>query len=137
MYAHRVATKPIRALIVWPDNTHEVRVINQDLPELAEIVGGHLERFSTEHADFWFDEEGKLKDCPVNRAATYLWWKLCPQMEGRDELRGAVYITGLEDGDGWSLPVIDEVVDLYQRIENVIRDEGLTGGPTPSGEPTP
>lgn len=116
-------TESIRVLIIQPDNTHEVRELVHDLPHMREIIGGWLERVNTEHCDLWFDEEGKLKHCPGNQLATYLWWKLAPEMEGRDSLCGPVFVTGPDDGSGYSTSVSDEVIDLYERILAVF-DEG-------------
>lgn len=122
-YARPVATKPIRVLVIHPDNTHEVKEIPQDLPTWQQLVGGYLERAHTEHADLWFDEEGKLKGCPVNRAATYLWWKLAPEMEGQDVIQGPCFVTGLDDEAAYSEPVRDEVVELFERISRAITEE--------------
>jgi hypothetical protein len=115
----RVAARPIRALIIQPDNNHEVREIGQDVRTLQQLVGGYLEAFSSEHCVFWFHEEGALKGMPPNAMATYLWWKVCPEMEERDMLRGPVFVTGPHDEAGDSLPVPDEVIDLYERLEQI------------------
>lgn len=119
-------TDSIRVLIIQPDDTYEVREIEHDLPpHMREIIGGWLERVNTEHCDLWFDEEGKLKECPVNQTAkecpvnqtaTWLWWKLAPEFEGRDVLCGPVFVTGPDDGSGYSTSVSDEVIGLYERI---------------------
>ena len=82
------------------------------------LVGGYIEAVSTDHCIFWRDE-GKLKELPRNTMATYLWWKVNPAMEGRDVLQGPVVVTGVTDDDGDSLPVSDEVVDLYERMEQI------------------
>lgn len=112
----RTMTDSIRVLVIQPDNTYEVRQMEHDLPHMREIIGGWLERASTEHADLWFDEEGKLKGCPFNQLATFLWWKLDPRFEERDVLQGPVFVTGGDDGAGYSTPVSDEVIELFERI---------------------
>lgn len=124
-------TDSIRVLIIQPDGTHEVRDMEHDLPHMREIIGGWIERVTTEHGDLWFDEEGKIKDCPVNTAATCLWWKLDPRFEGLDTLRGPVFVTGSDDGAGYSKPVSDEVIGLYGIIEKIVRegDDGATEDP--------
>lgn len=51
--------------------------------------------------------------------ATYLWWKIEPEMASKDVLQGTVFVTGLADDAGDSLPVPDEVVELYERMEQI------------------
>jgi hypothetical protein len=121
--SQRVAARPIWALIIQPDDTYEVREIAQDIRTLQGLVDGYLEAWSTEHCVFWFNEEGALKGMPPNAMATYLWWKICPEMEERDMLRGPVFVTGPHDEAGDSLPVSDDVIDLYERLDQ-IRAEG-------------
>lgn len=126
-YAASVVAKPIRVLIIRPDDTYEIRVIEQELSVLQEIVGGYVEDINTPHGVFWTDEEGKLKHYPENVLATYLWWNLCPAMEGHDMLQGTVFVTGNADGE-WSEPVSDEVIAYFEEMrtlyeENKRRDE--------------
>lgn len=116
-------TDSIRVLIIQPDNTHEVREIAHDLPHMREIIGGWLERVNTKRCDLWFDEEGKLKKCPINQTATWLWWKLAPEIEGYDVLCGPVFVTGPDDGAGYSTSVSDAVIDLYERIRAVAQED--------------
>ena len=54
--------------------------------------------------------------------ATYLWWKISPEMERKDVLQGPVFVTGLPDDASDSLPVPDEVIDLYERMERIRRE---------------
>jgi hypothetical protein len=121
--SQRVAARPIRALIIQPDNTYEVREIEQDIRTVQGLVGGYLEAISTEHCVFWCNEDGKHHELPCNTMATYLWWKANPTMEGVDVLQGTVFVTGPTDDDMDSLPVPDEVVDLFKRMEQIRREE--------------
>lgn len=131
MYAQRVAVEPIQALIIQPDNTYEVREISQDPPTRQGLVGGYVERVHTEHADLWFDEGGKIKGYPINWPATWLWWKLCPEMEDVDVIAGPCFVTGRDDDAAYSMPVSQGVVGLFERIMAVIGDQGSSGEPTP------
>jgi hypothetical protein len=119
--SQRVAAPPIRALIIYPDDTYELKTVEQDIEVFQRLVGGWVEAIPTEHATFWRDEDGEHKGCPLNTLATYLWWNLCPAMEGKEVLQGAVFITGNADGE-WALPVPDEVVELFERIEQICRE---------------
>lgn len=114
------AAPPIRAIIIESDSTYEVREIEQDLRTLEGLVGGQPELFSTENCTLWFNTV-QCAGMPLNSMATYLWWKLCPAMEGRDALGGTVFVTGPADDCGDSLPVPDEVVELYERMEQIRR----------------
>jgi hypothetical protein len=118
----RVAARPIRALIIQPDNTYEVREVAQELKTLQGLVGGYVEAVSTDHCTFWCDEEGDFKRQPCNILATYLWWKIDPTMEAKDVLQGSVFATGVADDAADSLPVSDGVIDLFERIEQIWRE---------------
>lgn len=115
--SQRVAARPIRALIIQPDDSYEVREIAQDIDTFEGLVDGYVEAISTEHAVFWCD--GKNEELPCNTMATYLWWKISPEMERKDVLQGPVFATGLPDDASDSLPVPDEVIDLYERMEQI------------------
>jgi hypothetical protein len=119
--SQRVAAPPIRTLIIRADNTYEIREIEQDLKTLQGIVGGYVEDIPTQHCVLWRDEESMLKDAPRNMLATFLWWKLCPRVAERAVLRGTVFVTGSAEGE-WCEPVPDEVVELFERMEQIRRD---------------
>lgn len=125
-YAPGVTAQPIEVLLIWPDDTYELRTIDQEIRTFQNLVGGWVEAIPTEHCTLWVDEDGKDKKCPNNSLATYLWWNLNPAMEGRDVLVGTVFITGLSDGEH-SLPVPPEVVEYFHRMRAIYmehRDEG-------------
>jgi hypothetical protein len=122
--SQQVASRPIQALIIQPDSTYEVRTIEQDIGTRQELVGGCIEAVHTEWATLWCDEDGIRHERPTNDLATYLWWKLNPDMEGVDILRGTVFVTGGGDDKGDSLPVPDEVVQLFERLAQIRREHG-------------
>lgn len=119
----------IEALIIQPDGSYEIRVIDQTLTTYRQILGGHLEAVPAgEGAVFWCNEEGKIHGLPRNPMATYLWWKLEPHMEGLDDLRGAVVVTGPTDEDGDSHPVMNAVTDLYRRMHEIKHSAQVSEG---------
>lgn len=118
-YSPTVTANPIQVLIINPDDTYELRVIEQDLKTLQGLVGGWIEAIHTDAACFWADEDGKEKGCPTNSLATYLWWNLKPEMEGLDVLRGPIFLTGHDDGHGNSLPVPDDVIEYFHRMRAI------------------
>jgi hypothetical protein len=123
----QVAAPPIRALIIYPDDTYELRTVKQDLKVLQGLVGGWIEAIPTDAACFWRNEDAEYEGCPVNSLATYLWWTLNPEMEGLEVLRGAIFLTGHDDGRSNSLPVPDEVIEYFDRMQAIYeehKDEG-------------
>lgn len=122
-YAPVVTAKPIQVLVIYPDNSSELKTIEQDLSAFQGLVGGWVEAVITDGAILWADEDGKAKDCPVNTLATYLWWNLNPPMEGHDVLRGPIFVTGLDDGKGNSLPVPAEIIDYFDQMKAIYDEE--------------
>ena len=90
-------------------------------PSTSSTYGGYVEDIPTQHCVLWRDEESMLKDVPRNMLATFLWWKLCPPVAERAVLRGTVFVTGSAEGE-WCEPVLDEVVELFERIEQICRE---------------
>ena len=70
------------------------------LRSLQKAVGGYVEIQRCGDVVLWFNEEGKIKDLPVNKSATLLWWNLIPDVKGVDALRGTVIVTGGPDSAG-------------------------------------
>lgn len=135
-----MVAEPIQALVIQPDDTYVVKTITQDLQTLQGLVGGYIERVNTPHADLWMNEHGKLEGLPINTMATYLWWKLSPEMEAVDTICGTCFVTGGADGHGGMLPVADSVVELYKQMEQIRHEEedgDSSGAPTPPAGPAP
>jgi hypothetical protein len=66
------------------------------LTDYQHAVGGYVELI---HIDFprltmFANEEGKLRNLPVNRRATCLWWLFSPAARGRDFVVGDVVLVG-------------------------------------------
>lgn len=83
------------------------------------------EAVSTEHCTLWTDEQSKQKEKPSNTLATYLWWNLSPEMEGKDALQGTVFVTGPADEDMDSLPVSDAVIEMFESIARIAAQHGV------------
>ncbi|AGT13119.1 hypothetical protein CROSSROADS_133 [Mycobacterium phage Crossroads] len=115
-----------RALVLRPDGTRETVTIPRDHSELRTlqgIVGGYIEGvygWTSEDAEafdvtFMVHSEGKLLNQPVNVQATALWWSFNPGARGVDRLRGVVVVTGGADGEGNTLAVPNQVVEVVER----------------------
>lgn len=126
-YSPIVTAKPIRVLIINPDDTYETRTVEQELKVLQGLVGGWIEVIRTEPACFWANEDGKADGCPVNSLATYLWWVLNPDVEGLDTLRGPIFLTGHDDGHGDSLPISDEVIEKFEQVRAIYEEHKHEG----------
>lgn len=118
--AQLVTAPPIRALMIYPDDTYELKTVEQDLETFQRLVGGWVEGIFTEHCIIWRNEDAEFKGCPINILATYLWWQLCPAMEGKEVLRGAVFVTS-EEGE-WSAPVPEYVVEYFERMRAIYEE---------------
>lgn len=113
-----MAAKPIRALLINTEGEGTIiEELAQDLRTLQTILGGYIEavpglfdRQGRAQAMLWCNEEGKLKDLPINHRATALWWALDAAARGMDQLRGTVIVTGGADGNGDMLP-LPEVIE--------------------------
>jgi len=121
-YSAAVTAHPIRAIIIQPDSTYEITNFKQDPGSVQAVVGEHIESVTTERCTLWCDEESELKDYPCNLAATYLWWSLTPEMEGKDVLQGTVLVTGPANEAMESDPVPDDVISLMATIGRIVRE---------------
>jgi len=117
-----MAAPHIRAVVVQPDMSYEILEVEQDLVTFKGIVGDYLEAIYTYCCTIWCNGEGIRLEMPINRVATYLWWALQPEMAGRDIIRGPVFITGLADEAADSLPVRDDVIDLFKRVAQLTKE---------------
>ncbi|QSM01047.1 hypothetical protein SEA_NANOSMITE_2 [Mycobacterium phage Nanosmite] len=129
-YSATVTAPSILALIIQPDGTHEIREVDQSTAVYRQIVGGEPGTVNTQSATFWNIEGGKEQGLPFNSLATYLWWKLQPEMEAVDMLCGTVVVTGPADEAGDSDPVPSAVLDLFGSMA-AIRSEWVIEGQDP------
>lgn len=122
----------ITALKFSPDGTVERIALPKDsaaqLRELQGITGGYIQGVygwtgdpDTTRSDvtFFVDEEGKLKNLPINTKATALWWTLDRTMVNIDYLCGVVVVTGGADSRGDTVSVPSEVVAEVERVEGI------------------
>ncbi|WP_349902684.1 DUF3846 domain-containing protein [Parafrigoribacterium humi] len=84
--------------IVIPHETRLAlqKVEFQNLTDYQTAVGGYIETVKMDGHPLVIvaDEDGKMKQLPVNRRATCLWWLLTPGSLGGDFLVGDVVILG-------------------------------------------
>lgn len=115
---------PIEVLIIRPDTSHAVETVEQDLKTMQGLVGGYLRAIPTEVATILCNEDAGMTRMPMNRMATYLWWKLQPEFEGHDHLCGCVVVTGPPAGD-----LLTSVVPDLLRLWREMDDIGSSGPP--------
>ena len=89
--------------IVIPHETRLEIFTNEfsDLASYQAAVGGYIEPVTIERPrmTIFANEEGKVRQLPVNRHATCLWWLLSPGIRGHDILVGDVALVGSR---GWA-----------------------------------
>ncbi|QNL30711.1 hypothetical protein SEA_ESTES_2 [Mycobacterium phage Estes] len=121
-YSATVTAPSIRALIIQSGGAYEIRNVDQAPQSFRQLLGGATERVETEHCTLWYNANHKELGLPFNSMASFLWWKLQPEMEGVDALYGSVIVTGLADEAGDSDPISDAMVNYYENM-NAIRSE--------------
>ncbi|AEK09914.1 hypothetical protein FDH96_gp002 [Mycobacterium phage Rey] len=135
-YSATVTAPSIRALVINSDGSYEVREVDQAPQSFREIVGGMTETVTTDHCTLWCNADHKELGLPFNSMASFLWWKLQPEMEGVDALYGPVIVTGLADEAGDSDPVSEALVGFYENM-NAIRSEWVIEDQDPEAGQTP
>lgn len=102
--------------IVIPHETR-VAVFEHQFGVLADYqaaVGGYIEPIYVAAAQLtiFANEEGKVRQLPVNRRATCMWWLLRPDMRGVDVLVGDVALIGSKRGHGSSTELPADLTKL-------------------------
>ncbi|QNN99355.1 hypothetical protein SEA_SEPHIROTH_11 [Gordonia Phage Sephiroth] len=91
-------TAQAKLLVIQPDGTAEVAMMDTDLRSLQGIVGGNIEGLYAGDETFLFiNEEGKLNGLPQNHAATLVARNLGMQTAPWDILVGPVVFSSVDD----------------------------------------
>lgn len=106
----------MRALVIHPDTTFEVKQIDATLNGLQGLVGGWIEATNTyrTEATIFMNEEGKIHGLPYNELATDLWQALDSRITGW--IAGTAVVLGPVDAEGNETPVTDEVLATFSRL---------------------
>jgi hypothetical protein len=85
-----------------------------DLNSYQAVVDGYIEPVSIPEAGLtiFANEEGKVRNLPINRRATCLWWLLSRSARGNDVLVGDVAIVGSRGGSGSTSDVSPDFIEL-------------------------
>jgi len=107
----------IKALIINPDSTWQVSLIDSGLKSLQTLVGGYIEAVTTDDGTTIFiNEEGNLNGLAENPLATYLWWTLAPYMIGVDALVGTAVVLGPVDNEGDETGVTPDTLKVFADV---------------------
>jgi len=112
----------ITAIVIPADEDQPLRVeqIPQvGLDEKQRLVGGYLQAINLETppATVYIDDEGKIKEKPLNYRATRILWVHNALFRFRDVLMGDVFIVGPPDKEGDDTPAPDELVQLLGKTD--------------------
>ncbi len=109
--------------IVIPHETR-LEVFTQEFTDLTSYqaaVGGYIEPITIQHPPMtlFANEEGKVRNLPVNRSATCLWWLLSPEARGNDILVGNVVLVGTCAASGSTIDVPAEFLYLLMSAQSL------------------
>lgn len=125
----------IKGVRVPADEDQPLEIVEferNNITAIQHFVGGWFQVVDIERPDasIFCDEEAKLKQSPLNRRATLIWWTNWTAARQVDALMGDCLIVGLpdeEEGNTQSVP--DELVDLLFH-QGQFRYEVLVTGET-------
>ena len=91
-----------------------------DLTSYQAAVGGYIEPITIQRPrmTLFANEEGKVRNLPVNRRATCLWWLLSPEARGNDILVGDVALVGSRAGSGSTTDLPADFLDLLLAVQS-------------------
>lgn len=101
----------IKAVIVDPDGTVRSTEIENNLGSFQAVVGGYIEGVFGRVATVYVNEEGLLRNLPMNPAATLFVNRILGHLGTR--LFGTALIVGPDDGEGNDTDVRPAVVDYF------------------------
>ena len=88
-----------------------------DLAALQAAVGGYIEAVGTGNICLWLDEEGKLKNRPVNTRATKLAHRM-KAISRHDVIVGDAVITGFNDDTGENADAPESALIYFNGFPN-------------------
>lgn len=108
-----------KGLLINEDGTTEF-VEYTDYKDLQKIVNGWIEGIHIGDNGFaYVDEEGKLKNKPINRLATRVWHESARKfnMTINDFIVGKMILTGPNDDDGNDTSITDDLVEFVESLK--------------------
>ncbi|MBN9201593.1 MAG: DUF3846 domain-containing protein [Microbacterium chocolatum] len=105
----------MRALRIPVDPDEPITEIQVDsLEDYQAIVGGYIEPVDVPALGItiYVNEEGLLRQLPLNSRATFLWWYFVPEARQKAMLVGTTLLVGLPDRGGESTDVPREATEL-------------------------
>lgn len=111
----------VRALRIPVDPDEPMTEVQVDsLEDCQEIVGGYIEPVDITELGItiYVNEEGLLRQLPLNSRATFLWWYFVPEARQKAMLVGPTLVVGLPNRSG-------ESTDIPQGATELLLDPGL------------
>lgn len=86
-----------QGVLIPVDEAEPLRVVDlKNVSDYQKLIGGWVEvtDLDSPEASIWFDEEGKLKNLPLNRRASLILWMHNPSFRDRDVVKGPAIVLG-------------------------------------------
>lgn len=106
----------VKALIVQPDKTYEIKEIKPNLKTLQKIVGGYIEFIPLQHGHAYANEDGRFLNLEVNPLADML----CHAVGWlpNEYLVGPIIFLGNRPGGEADVPA--EILDKLPNLEKLL-----------------
>ncbi|WP_315070671.1 DUF3846 domain-containing protein [uncultured Microbacterium sp.] len=108
----------VRALKIPADQNELITEVHVEaLEDYQAAVGGWIEPVDLQAlgVTIYVNEEGLLRNLPLNSRASFLWWYFVPEARQKAMLVGAALVVGLPDRQGNSTDIPSEVAERLNR----------------------
>lgn len=123
-------------ILIPVDEDQDIQIVEvATFNEYQALIGGFFQVIDLENPEssLYMDEEGKIKQLPVNRRATLLMWAHRSVFRERDVVCGPALLIGSPDGRGDTQDIPDRLMSLltgtsrFKYQVKTINDDEWTG----------
>lgn len=118
--------KTVEALVIRADRTWEIIQIVPELDPMKEVIGGWMQLVAIRQGSLYLDEEGKMKDLPINAWARGFARRLGWRGADDDLFVGTALILGPIDDEGDDTAVSNHVLIQWEMFR---ADHGIPDNP--------
>jgi hypothetical protein len=105
-----------RGILVPAADESQPRAQNfRGLPDYQIAVGGWIEAIPIHSLGIamYINEEGRLRNLPLNSRATFFWWFHVPEARQRQTILGEVVVVGISERNGAEIAVSNEIEHVF------------------------